>query len=204
MMLSKIKNTKLLQGSTDWTIKGSTPEEKAKYRAEWYAKHPKEKSQLDAFDRPYLELNLNVNGQELRVVPVDLVQPWLMLKNSLGKVGMGLCMAYGDENPLYNQASSILDLMKVSDKTNSAGLVAIGDFNVPTRVPYSTLQPEAMDLMEESLTRVPLNEVTFPAQKITLDHAFVNSKITVQSSKVMKLKGSDHYPIVISVIVKKP
>ena len=175
------------------------------------------------FDRYYVRVRVGRPGySKVNIVPVHLLQPWSMLKKNLegiyGNDRLGRLRAFFEtaaavllekDNPLVRQAQSLSKYLDADFGKNRdrEPVVMLGDFNVPQGVgPVTTRGYEV--LIQGLKAAFKDTTPTFPAKsaaiskevrKIHLDHAFVSSLIKKTHAMVLYLKGSDHYPIMVSV-----
>lgn len=195
-----------------------TPE----YRKEWLDKS----FEAYLFDRYYVRLRVGRPGQpKVNIVPVHMLQPWSLVKEELekkyGNDRTGRLRAFFEtvnavllekDNPFVRQAQSLSEQLDIDfgKKRDREALVMLGDFNVPKGVGPVTARGYKI-LVQGLKAAFDGSTPTFPAKsaaiskdvrKLQLDHAFVSKLIAERSAEVQYLKGSDHYPIMVTVKAK--
>jgi endonuclease/exonuclease/phosphatase family metal-dependent hydrolase len=158
------------------------------------------------FKRKYLRIKLNKDGKDNNLVFYHFNNPWPGLKRLFGKYLTAAEILTGRDNPLYNQILQFEDKLKKDLGLNykNKRVLIMGDSNCPRTI--KGIKPVCYNKLGKILTlRVDKNkENTFPALKSTVSGKYPDVKIDhIQTSeslgratvKVLKLNGSDHYPI---------
>lgn len=192
----------------DWVSPYQTEEEQRAYKEEWWDFfNPAER----VFERTYLRFTVKLpNDQSVNLIPVHLLNPWFgVMRRNKGWTGLsweGKIRSIGEitegtANPLMNQVENLIlqMLQDVSEKPR----IMMGDFNVP----YSFLAIETYGYkrlhayMDDAF---PNHEATFPSSAsgdfippVKIDHSFYKD-VSVVNSKVLTMKGSDHYPLYVT------
>ena len=158
------------------------------------------------FKRKYLRIKLNKDGAENNLIFYHLNNPWAGLKKTFGKYLTAAEILTGTSNPLFNQILQLEGKIKKDLGLNykKKKILIMGDSNCPRTI--KGIKPICYNKLGRILTlRIDANkENTFPANDSTAEGKYPNVKIDhVQTSdalgpvsvKVLKLNGSDHYPI---------
>jgi len=204
--LSKIKTSPL-----DWAPGYYNEQDKVTYRKEW---NDFDQNSVQYWNRTYGLLKVKTDNFDFFISPTHLCSPWESYFKRYGKVKTLRAIKSGYDNPLQNQ----IDILKgfltsyFGQKMNNFPLILFGDFNIPSDIPvlfFGGAPKSYKELRSFLSVGLKSNENTFPSEStrnyqpdflreksVQLDHVFFNSKIRMHDSKVLQLKGSDHYPFI--------
>ena len=159
--------------------------------------------------RPMVILQLNVNGKNLKLVPIHLYDCWRKLKENIGIIRTAEQVFFGTHNPLWFQINRFRSMLeaRLGNELTRGNVVVIGDFNMPKEILGVTTR--GYRKISWGLTdAVPGDSPTIPSRNspearhfpsMAIDHAFVSPSIEVQEGDVLPLRGSDHYPVYVVV-----
>lgn len=162
------------------------------------------------FPRSYNRLRVTKAGQDYHLVPVHLAHPWQTYISRwykddpiLRKAAIATELLFGQENPLVWQLDRLLaklrrDYAPIKDHR----LMLIGDFNFPLRIPNENglaVLPYRRILANRLRDGMNLADISHRPTKIKIDQAFVTDELVVTKSKVLKILGSDHFPLLIEI-----
>jgi endonuclease/exonuclease/phosphatase (EEP) superfamily protein YafD len=137
-------------------------------------------------DDPYIDVTLDVNGNEMRVIGVHLFNPTEYARFS-------------------ERTRQFQKLIGVANQHRDKPLVVMGDFNC---TPWSSF---FMELQKKASLRDSRQgfgyQGTWPVSgdflSIPIDHILVSDGIEVVQRTVLPAAGSDHYPIYSEIIIGK-
>jgi hypothetical protein len=182
----------------DWSPPGADAARAGRYKRWWLDREP----DLSIFARSVSVIGVVHEGLRYNVIPVHLLQPWSPMNRFAGRVMGTLWTLYqlflGRANPLMHQAVRLKAWLR---GLGEEPYLLLGDMNAPPR-------SRVYGLLARGLERVfPKARRTFPAfsseprgkyPSMQIDHAFT-SGLTVVDGAVPPLKGSDHYPLAVTV-----
>lgn len=162
-------------------------------------------TQISDKHRTYLLIKMHWEDHDIYISPLHLINPWRKLINELSLTEFMLKI-FGSDNDNYRQGELFVKELKKDVPENSPVLL-IGDFNsakafmgIKNMATFNLFQQNFIYLENDkptfpSLTAKSLNS-KFPTSII--DHAFIGGSLT-GNSLVLPLKGSDHYPLWITI-----
>jgi len=194
-------------GGLDWTPPGDDAEERADYREEYLAQDP---SAREAYPRGYQRIEVKAPSGVVSLAPVHLCNPWPAKKRDDGQFWTGLELMLESDNPVANQIQHELRWFKrdIGSDWWRKPLLFLGDFNMPTEI-YA-VQPAALGPLNWLMSD-PIgwkSTFSFPAlsdmdsrdyPQMRIDHAWKTSSLDVIDAEVLELRGSDHYPLWVSI-----
>jgi hypothetical protein len=199
----------------DWTPDPEATEEK---KHAYRERHRGMDYEAYLHDRYYLRFRLSRGSQNINLVPVHALMPWLTIKNRwgggfVGKVASATSLLWGWGNPLINQTRSLRKALEADFGPNldRENIVLLGDFNVPPRL--GPFEPRAYRTFRKNLkVGLKASESSFPTPeavtanqypKLLIDHVFHNEGLEL-AARVVRMKGSDHDPLEIVVQNRRP
>jgi endonuclease/exonuclease/phosphatase family metal-dependent hydrolase len=209
---SKIRYDVVSVRPLDFTPANLTDSEKVDYRLKWCGRS-------DDCIRPYVHLSLKPNGntgKTYEVVATHINDFW---RNSLNPGSSNRAakalqtlieVCAGEDNPLWYQLVQFREALEKDfrDRLTKTPLLIVGDFNMPTDVPFTLIKTLGYRKISYDLINAMPTTPTFPTAgateaatipKIAIDHAFINPEISVLNSQVLPLVGSHHYPLYLEI-----
>lgn len=208
-------DTTIFTHPVGFTIPGSSEAEKKEYRDAWEKIYPNSKV---SFDRTFIAVRYQWNGETRYLLPFHAVQPWIPLKATypakLSKVFTAVEILTGTKNPLINQLAQYFGIMKKICDPEKNKVLMIGDLNTPDSlfglmpIGYRFLTLQLNDTFWRG------SAYTFPAPSsvrsehspdkktinhIRIDHALVSNLQKAQEPRRLPLRGSDHFPISVKL-----
>jgi len=159
--------------------------------------------------RPALILDVNVSGKRLIFIPIHIFDAWRQYQADHGKLKTGLEIGFGLDNPVHRQIQEFLAHVKsrVDGKLLADDTVIVGDFNQPAALfgvetsAYGRLRKELNVAVDDAAPTFPTRGTaeagSYP--DMAIDHAFASPGLSVKKGLVLRLKGSNHYPLYFSV-----
>jgi endonuclease/exonuclease/phosphatase family metal-dependent hydrolase len=163
---------------------------------------------LISFSRPFIELEIRYQEKSYHLYPAHLFHSWREVSERRGKIGAAREVFWGLEHIVAVQVVLLKAWMNEAPRERR---ILVGDFNIPRNLPLLTDQwtaaysELARGLKELNTGRAP----TFPARSqvseeygfspLKIDHAFVSPEVENLASFVLRLQGSDHYPLYFTV-----
>jgi endonuclease/exonuclease/phosphatase family metal-dependent hydrolase len=212
-VFSRYPFTSRVLANLDWSPLDVSSDKQDAYRQGWIQKFPETESW---WNRPYLKLDIDYNGQHVGLVAEHLLEPWLEIHQAKGNAGLVEQIIFGKDNPLTHQIRRLKSEMR-SDfgaGLDSMPLILVGDFNT-LKGSWLDIHPtECYQLLSEGMSDVFMRQPkTFPSASapdakqepfktiggIKIDHAFISGGMQAVGASVIPIQGSDHYPIYVIV-----
>lgn len=192
-----------------WSHPDATHAQKEAFEDQWRSEQPEA---VKSFDRNLRTYRFNSHGGEIVLAPVHFLENWHQLKKSQGGYATGKMMAWGKDTPVHHQALALRHVLQAEfgEHLERDALVMIGDFNLTKWcATYRTLSED----LSEGFYLAPITFPAFSAElrkkspfdriQVKIDHAFVNRGARFDAIEVLKLRGSDHYPVYAVVSAKE-
>ncbi len=211
-----------------WANPDSKKTEKDDYVDSWN-QNKRDKAQAKQWTRSFIALKFSFKHFDFNLVPVHLANPWAAVKSNYDidpfGVSRNLCagcsIVFGDDNPLANQievlkgrvVKDLYNKKAGSGKTKPVKTIVFGDFNMPKSI--MGLATRSYNFLVKGMNDTKVaNFATFPSVSagkagnqspdVEIDHCFsLEKKTNDVVSRMMHLKGSDHYPLFIRVKSQK-
>ena len=191
----------------DWVPIAAKKEVKQNYRNEWIKIH---KNKPKTFERPMIMVKAQIGEKEFVFIPIHLCNPWPLIRKSFKHAGTAktaLSLIYGTDNPLYYQTKRLQYQMNANLISKNIPFLLFGDMNTPNLVEPPGLTPNPFINISKNLSYIMTEnkQHSFPSAStdkhsdilpLVIDHAFSFPE-TNSKAKVLPLRGSDHYPLLI-------
>lgn len=162
----------------------------------------------EAFERDFLILEFKgLNEEKFSVIPVHQLQPWGRIVKSksfpFGHIKAVWSIINCENNPLYWQTYSLIKRVQELGANNT---IVLGDFNISPR--FLGLRTPIYSMLKKNLNQVECGGSSFPADRssfitdcfgLKLDHVFLKDMPKSAKAEILKLKGSDHYPLLLEI-----
>lgn len=191
----------------DWADPSISKDSQNRYKEKLVAEY----GNMDTFMRKYIRISTRILDEDYNFIFYHLNNPWPKFYKKIGKIRTATEIIFGRNNPLYNQILNIKKNLEDDFGANykDENIIMMGDSNCPQNV--KGISSSCYEVLDEILDVVVDKEdlVTFPARNskvfkkfpsVKIDHAQVSpGLIGKTTTKVMRLIGSDHYPIELTI-----
>ena len=184
--------TQIIERPLDYLPPNLSSDEQRAYRARWME---------GLIGDPMSKIFLDLHFDNYWIIPVHLLQPWQQIREKYGTMATMKAILTGQDHPLFFQLQNLISEIETLPLENERYLV-LGDFNFPrTLLGISTLMYKqlASNFVDINLDR---SSYSFPTKfgqglmaPMLLDQSFSTHFTQV---KVIKLQGSDHFPILVN------
>ena len=199
--------SQIVSEGLDFAPMGGTVAEQEAYRQKW-SKGSLARQQ--EWVRSYQRLEFTTSRGKVSLVPVHFSQPWALIREVDGSLTVGTEMLLANNHPIANQIVRVMDLLAkdLGPSWWKSSVVILGDFNLPRRI-YG-VEPAALTVFNQ-WTRDALywrKSFSFPAisdpdsqsvPPFRIDQAWGTPSTRVEDAEVLQIRGSDHYPIWVSI-----
>ncbi len=191
----------------DFVPMGASVGEQEAYREEW---SKGSMTREHEWVRSYQRIEFTTARGTVSLVPVHFSQPWALITATDGKWAAAFDMMLTGDHPIANQIERLFARLRsdLGEAWSRSPVVVLGDFNLPKQV-YgirpSALAPFRFPTHDVLASR---SEFSFPAisdpdsksvPQLRIDQAWGTASSLVTDAEVLQIRGSDHYPIWMSL-----